>query len=492
MKSQKFFCNIRLLLTTAIALPNLSFSQTLTIPEISPATLTQNSKTPELICPAELGDRLNKIVDRPQFRRSRWGLLIQPLFSSQVLYSRDAENYFIPASNAKLLVTAAVLHKLGADYRIRTAVYGDRTNLRIVGRGDPSLDDAQLTSLAQQLYRRGIRRIDRLIADDSYFQEAAINPTWEWSDVQAGYGTSVNSLIVNENAIAFTLFPQTLGEPLRVVWDDPSEALGWKIENNSQSVAVDRPEFIEIGRDLQTPILHVNGQLRIGSLPEPTSVAVIDPTHYFLQYFRRKLEAIGITVAQSFVATTPQPNTPELAAVESPPLSQLLVETNRWSNNLYAEALLRILGANSPNSSTNSLELVRQALTELGVNPNSYVLADAAGLSRHNLVSPEALVQTLQGMAKSKLAGVYRASLAVASGSEGSLRNRFRQTAAAGMLWGKTGSLSGVAALSGYLEIPGFDRLVFSIIVNGTDASGAKLIQAIDEIVLLLTRLRQC
>ena len=492
MKCKPIFSNLRLLLTIAIALPNLYILQTPILAKVFSTTPTQNSQNSDLICPTQLGDRLDQIINRPQFRRSRWGILIQPLNSSQTLYSRDAEKYFIPASNAKLLVTAAILHQLRPDYRLRTSVYGDSTNLTIVGRGDPSLDDAQLTSLARQLHRRGIRNIDRLIAEDSYFQEDLINPTWEWSDVQAGYAARVNSLIVNENAIAFTLFPQALGEPLRVVWDNPSETLHWKIENQSQTVAANKPEFIEVGRDLQNPILRVKGQLRVGSLPEPASVAVIDPARNFLQHFRRQLATEGIAVSQTSIKTTPQIPSPEIAAIESPPLSELLVETNRWSNNLYAEALLRILRANNHHTSQTSLEIVKQILTELGVNPDSYLLADAAGLSRHNLVSPQALVQTLQVMAKSKDAEIYRASLAVASGNEGSLRNRFQQTAAAGKLWGKTGSLTGVAALSGYLEVPSYNPLVFSIIVNQVNASGGIMIQAIDEIVLQLTRLNHC
>lgn len=448
-------------------------------------TVAQNPS----LCPGQLAAEINAIVSRPQFRRQRWGILIRPLFSSQTLYSRDAEKYFVPASNAKLLITAAALHKLGADYRIRTSVYRDSLGVRVVGRGDPSLDPAQLQSLARQL--DGIRRINQLIGDDSYFQEAAINPSWEWSDVQAGYGTAVNSLIVNENAIAFTLFPQGVGEPLRVEWDDPVEGFGWRIENNSRSVAATEPEFIAVGRDLRSRVLRVSGQLRSGAPSEDAAVAVVDPANNFLQHFRRALAAEGIAVLRTSVTSNSQPPTREIAAVESPPLSELLQEINQWSNNLYAEALLRVLGATNQREK-NSLKVVKLILTELGVNPESYILTDAAGLSRHNLVTPEALVQTLQLMARSPAAAEYRASLAVAGGREGSLRSRFRGTPAEGMLQGKTGLLSGVAALSGYLDVPGYDRLVFSIIINQSDLSGAQLRQAIDEIIVLLTRLRRC
>ncbi|MGK7905114.1 MAG: D-alanyl-D-alanine carboxypeptidase/D-alanyl-D-alanine-endopeptidase [Hormoscilla sp.] len=452
-------------------------------------TIAQNP-APSL-CPSQLPGKIDAIVSRPQFRRQRWGILIKPLFSSQTLYSRDAEKYFVPASNAKLLITAAALHKLGADYRIRTSVYQDSLGVRVVGRGDPSLDPAQLQSLARQLDALGISRIKQLIGDDSYFQEATINPTWEWSDVQAGYGTAVNSLIVNENAIAFNLVPQEVGEPLRVEWEDPVEAVGWRIENNSRSVARTEPEFIAVGRDLRSRVLRVGGQLRSGAPSEDAAVAVVDPANNFLQHFRRALAAEGISVLRTAVTSSSQPPTREIAAVESPPLSELLQEINQWSNNLYTEALLRVLGATNQQEK-NSLKVVKRILTELGVNPESYILTDAAGLSRHNLVTPEALVQTLQVMARSPAAAEYRASLAVAGGREGSLRSRFRGTPAEGMLQGKTGLLSGVAALSGYLDVPGYDAVVFSIIINQSDLSGAQLRQAIDEIIVLLTRLERC
>jgi D-alanyl-D-alanine carboxypeptidase/D-alanyl-D-alanine-endopeptidase (penicillin-binding protein 4) len=190
----------------------------------------------------------------------------------------------------------------------------------------------------------------------------------------------------------------------------------------------------------------------------------------------------------------------ELAAVESPPLSVLLVQTNRESNNLYAETLLRSLqasikrslgaGANLDSSETG-LNQVKATLTDLGIDPESYVLADGSGLSRQNLVSPEAIAKTLKLMAQTPQAAVYRASLPTA-GVSGTLQRRFLNTAVQGNLQAKTGTLSGVSALAGYLNVPGYQPLVFSIMVNQSDRSTTALRQAIDEIVLLLTRLRYC
>lgn len=460
----------------------------------------EKPESPKPLCPPELGGAIAAITSRPQLQRSDWGILIQTSATPETLYALNSKRYFIPASTAKLLTTAAALQELGPQFRYRTSVYQAKSNsmntLRVLGRGDPSLSDLQLTRLAQQLSRQNIRQVDRLIADDSYFQGPTVNPSWEWEDVQADYGAPVNSLILNQNAVELQLFPQALGQPLRVAWTDP-EAVQWGIENSSITAKPQEPESVSVSRrDLGRPVLQVAGQMPAGALPESITLAVLDPVQQFLRHFHRALKQNQIRVARTFVASNSSQNEQEVAVVESPPLSQLVVETNQQSNNLYAESLLRTIGATQADSPTGAsvevgLEVVKQTLTSLGVAPQGYVLADGSGLSRHNLISPETLVQTLKAMLQTPQAALYRASLPVA-GVSGTLKNRFRDTPAQGILQAKTGSMSGVSALSGYLNGPNFSPLVFSIMVNQSDQSGAVLRQAIDEMVLLLTRLRSC
>jgi len=460
------------------------------------------------ICPGELGAKVDAIANRPEFSRSRWGILIQPLSSTTILYSRDAQKYFIPASNVKLLTTAAALQKLGANFRIRTSVYsGENGNLYIAGRGDPSITETQLKSLASQLKQRGISRVNDLIGDDSYFQGNAVNPNWEWEDAQAGYGAPINSLMFNQNAIELILSPQSIGQPLKVTFAQPKLTNQWQIQNNSVTVGQNESEFVQVGRDFDRPAIRVSGQLKAGAESESAYVAVINPANNFLQHFQQALAAEGIAVKQALLASRSRNFTQELATVESPPLAELVKETNRESNNVYAEVLLRLLGkvtgilpvlqlqtGKMPVPQEDTIEVglkeLKTALTQLGVNPNSYILADGSGLSRHNLISPEALVQTLRLMANSPTASFYRASLAVA-GESGTLKNRFI-TPNRVILQAKTGTLSGVSALSGYVEVPNYEPLVFSIIVNQSDLSAPKVRSAIDEIVLLLNRLRRC
>jgi len=474
----------------------------------SPPVSKPESKV-NTVCAAGLTAEIEGITERSQFQRSRWGILIQTLSSAQTLYSRDAHHYFVPASNVKILTTAAALYQLGPNFRMHTSV--DRSNdgsLRIKGQGDPSLTDAQLRALAQQLNRQGIRQFSQLIAEDDYFRGTAVNLSWEWEDVQVDYGAPVNSLILNQNVLALKLLPQQLGQPLRVIWADPTEATRWQIENKSVTAQTGEPASINVSRDLKGSVLKITGQLSVDSEPESVTLAEIDPGKKFLRHFRRALAAEGINetadpnrysrilklLSRLGVAT----KVDELATVESPPLSQLLIETNQNSNNLYAEALLRTLGAKAGNLDTSTestadmgLGVVKATLTQLGVDPTSYVLADASGLSRHNLVSPEAIAQTLRAMAKSPQAAIYRASLPVA-GISGTLKNRFRDSAAQGIVQAKTGTMSGIVALSGYLDAPNYEPLVFSIIVNQSEQPAATIRQAIDEIVLLLVKLRHC
>jgi len=474
----------------------------------SPQVVAQMPAVSGDICPGELGAKVDAIANRPEFSRSRWGILIQPLSSTTILYSRDAQKYFIPASNVKLLTTAAALQKLGANFRIRTSVYsGENGNLYIAGRGDPSITETQLKSLASQLKQRGISRVNDLIGDDSYFQGNAVNPNWEWEDAQAGYGAPINSLMFNQNAIELILSPQSIGQPLKVTFAQPKLTNQWQIQNNSVTVGQNESEFVEVGRDFDRPAIRVSGQLKAGAESESAYVAVINPANNFLQHFQQALAAEGIAVKQALLASSYRNFTQELATVESPPMAELVKETNRESNNVYAEVLLRLLGkvtgilpvsqlqtGKMPVPQEDTIEVglkeLKTALTQLGVNPNSYILADGSGLSRHNLISPEALVQTLRLMANSPTASFYRASLAVA-GESGTLKNRFI-TPNRVILQAKTGTLSGVSALSGYVEVPNYEPLVFSIIVNQSDLSAPKVRSAIDEIVLLLNRLRRC
>jgi serine-type D-Ala-D-Ala carboxypeptidase/endopeptidase (penicillin-binding protein 4) len=168
--------------------------------------------------------------------------------------------------------------------------------------------------------------------------------------------------------------------------------------------------------------------------------------------------------------------------IRSESLRQWVTTTNQMSNNNYADVLLRYIGGP---------QAVRQSLGQLGVNPNSYRQVDGSGLSRSNAAAPSALVSILRGMHSSNMWNIWYSSLPVA-GVSGTLRNRMRATNAQGIVHAKTGTLTGVRALSGYLENPNYGVLVFSILANNSNVSGEALVGAIDSIVLQLAQLTPC
>ncbi len=457
--------------------------------KVAPATKTKN------ICPNQLAAAVDEVINRPQYNRVRWGILVQPLDKGQNLYSRDAQKYFTPASNAKLLTTAAALQQLGANFRIRTSVYQDGNNVvRVLGRGDPSFSDTQFVALARQLKAKGITQIEKLIADDSYFQGDIVHPSWEWEDVYSDYGAPVNSLIVNQNVFSIKLVPQAVGKPLQVAWTDFHEARLWQIINQSVTVEEKQPAFINVTRELSGNVLRIQGQLGAKADPFLVQVPVVDPNNYFLRRFRIALIGEKIRLRETAVVSS-SVNQQELAFVESPLLSDLVMETNQNSNNLYAEALLRAIASQpkKPDQTTvnAALEVLKTTLTQLGVNPTGYVIVDGSGLSRHNLISPEALVQVLQAMAKTPSSSVYRASLPIA-GKSGTLKNRFQNTPAEGIVQAKTGTVTGVVSLSGYVNSSKYEPLVFSIIVNQSEQKAKALREGVDEIVVLLAQLQRC
>ena len=422
--------------------------------------VTDQGKQTGGLCPAQASDAIGRIASRTS---ARWGILTQtqaPAASRKTLVNRNGNQLLTPASNNKVLTTAAVLTKLGSQYRIRTSVFGNSpapnlTTLRIVGRGDPSLTTAKLNVLTQQLTQKGIRQVGQLIGDDTYFRGQTINPFWDLEDTLAGYGAAVNSLILNQNSIGLTLFPQGVGQALRVQWDDPSDASSWQVNNQSVTVGAGEGESIDAVRDAKQWLITITGQLQAGSASEPVAVSVPKPGNYLVQKFRLALTRTKIGVAKStLVAATPAPpGEVELATIDSPPLSELLYETNQESNNLYAEALLKTLGRvqtpGSLNATESGVAAVKAVLTTLGVNPQGIATVDGSGLARRDRISPEALVQTLQAMAQSPEAAVFRKSLPIA-GVSGTLSSRFRNTAAQGRVFAKTGTLSGVLSLSGY------------------------------------------
>jgi serine-type D-Ala-D-Ala carboxypeptidase/endopeptidase (penicillin-binding protein 4) len=467
---------------------------------IAPPTFAQ-SVQPQSQCTSQLGSAIDKIIGQPSVNTARWGILIQALNNPlSDLYNRNADQLLMPASNVKVLTTAAALTRLTPQFRKQTPFLasGQAPNLntlRIVGQGDPTLSDAKLEQIVQLLQSKGIRSIGTLIGDDSVFQGPLISPTWTWDDVQGGDGLPINSLMLNGNVMVLQLFPQKVGEPLGLKWRAQTPSATITIQNRSTTVNGAVQKFPEVNQAQNQ--LEVLGQLRSGSGPENVDVPVPNPGLAFLERFQGMLAARNIQVRQMSVVSTPIAQAQEwpIAAINFPSLIALITEGNRNSNNLHAEVLLKLMGSQTPSLgksyAESGLSVLQQTLTQMGVDAKGYRPLDGSGLSRQNLSSAKAMVQTLQAISQSPYRTLFRSSLAVA-GRSGTLSERFINTGVQGRLFAKTGTLKGAAALSGYLESSMGSTIVLSILVNHPTQSSSVLRQVVDQIVVAITRFESC
>ena len=456
------------------------------------------------VCANNLTTAINSIIDRPELRRYRWGIVVQALGSNNQLYNRDGDRLFIPASNIKLITTAVALRQLGASTRLRTSVYqlprtgNNISNLLVVGRGDPSLKITGLESIAQQLKQRGEKQIGQISFDDSYFRGEPINPDWEWGDLSTDYAPAINSLILNQNSNPLTISSPQIGQPLQYIWKNPSPN-NWQVDNQIITISAGQNSSVSAIALFGKPMIRLTGKLAQNEPPTQIDLPVLNPTESFISAFRQSLVKSDLTVGTTKIVTKQNTiNLPELASIESPPISELISETNQKSNNIYAEVLLKSIGRTHPEHATSNedtsnlgINLVKKNLTEMGVDPQSYRLSDGSGLSRHNLTAPSAFVRLLSAMATSPTAKIYRDSLPV-SGISGSLRNRMKGTLAQGIVSAKTGSMSGVVTLSGYINPPKYSPLVFSVMLNQHDRSTSQMVKVVDEIMVVLARVKQC
>uniref|UniRef100_UPI00286ADE75 D-alanyl-D-alanine carboxypeptidase n=1 Tax=Chamaesiphon sp. VAR_48_metabat_135_sub TaxID=2964699 RepID=UPI00286ADE75 len=213
-----------------------------------PQAIPASSPSLPAICADRLPTAINEIIDRPELRRYRWGIVVQKLDGTNQLYNRDGDRLFIPASNVKLITTAVALRQLGGAMRLRTSVYqlpftGNKSSLLVVGRGDPSLTTTGLQSIAQQLKQRGERQIDQINFDDSYFRGEQVHGDWEWGDLSTDYAPAINGLMFDRNANSLIVSQQQIGMPLKYTWKDPS-LNSWQVDNRSLTVLGDRDNTI--------------------------------------------------------------------------------------------------------------------------------------------------------------------------------------------------------------------------------------------------------
>ena len=455
--------------------------------------------------------RVRQRLFTPEVIRGRVGIKIVSLKTGKVVFENDSEKYFMPASNMKNFTVATAIEKLTPDFKFVTSVYADsrpgadgllKGDLRIYGRGDVTISTAfnngdyykGLDNLVDKIAAAGVKRVEgNLVGDESYFQGYGTPQTWEWNDLQWYYGTEVSAFPINDSAVDLKVSPAGQGNPCRVVVSPQNSVM--QVVNLCTTVSAGGGNTLQIFKAPGKSTIAVSGTLPVGDKFEGY-VAVSNPAELFMELLKQRLQLKGITVTGGSrvmpPGQRPSVNQIEIARLESPPLSVIAARTMKASQNLYAETLLWTLGEEagrkasmSGDSQAMGTAVVRNFLNAAGVLPNSVLQYDGSGLSRHNLVTPSAIVALYRYMAnQSKYSQAWLNSLSI-GGVDGTLGKRYMGSTAAGSLRGKTGTLDQVSALSGYLTTAGGDQVVLSIIVNGVADSGSRK-ALIDDIVLNL------
>jgi len=437
---------------------------------------------------------------------------VRSLASDVTLYALNARRLLVPASTMKIVTLAAAAERLRWDFSYETRLSGVGAlgagvldgDLVVVGNGDPTIDDWDgaasrlFQGWGEQLKAAGVRTVTgRVIGDDNAFDDEPLGAGWAWDDLSASYATGVSALQFNENTAQISVAAgSAAGDPASATILPRGTSL--VVRNHLKTSAADVPPSISIRRLPGSTTLEVRGSVPAGSARAVRNISVDNPTLYFVAALRDALIADGIDIRGPAVDIDEVADPPSrdrgtlLLTHRSPPLSTLAETMIKLSQNLYAETLLKSLGATA---GAGTAEAGRSAavsiVQEWGVKPADLVVADGSGLSRYNLATPEAIVTILTHVDRDEgLRAPFEAALPVA-GRDGTLAQRMRGTAAEGNARAKTGSFSNARALSGYVRTADDEPLVFSIIVNNFGTTPDVVEQTMDSIVVRLANFRR-
>jgi len=463
-------------------------------------------------------DQLRKDIDailaQPAFDHAYWAVAVRSLRTDETLYAANARKLMMPASNMKIVTLAAAAAVLGWNYSYETTVRAAGTidggtlngDLVVTGSGDPSVttvdggSDRLFAEWASRLKGAGIRTITgRIVGDDNAFDDDELGFGWSWDDLQDDYAAGVSALQFNENAARVTIAPGPSVGSSASFAIDPSTT-GLNVDSDVTTTAEGTQASIRTRRLPGSARLTLRGTIPIGARPLIEAVSVDNPTLFFVKSLRAALVANGIDVRGEAVDVdavrdaprmTPPTGTP-LVTYRSPPLSQLAIRLMKDSQNQYAETLLKTLGraAGTPTAAAGRASVL-STLEPWGLAASDLVQRDGSGLSRYDYVTAEALATILAHMDRDQtLRGPFESSLPVA-GRDGTLANRMKGTAAEGNARAKTGSMSNVRTVSGYVTTADGEPLVFAILANNFDAAPAVITAAADAVIVKLAALRR-
>ncbi|HEX5226785.1 MAG TPA: D-alanyl-D-alanine carboxypeptidase/D-alanyl-D-alanine-endopeptidase [Bryobacteraceae bacterium] len=473
---------------------------------------------------ADLGARLDRLIDSsPAFSHAFLGMRVVRLSDGRLLYSRNAERLFVPASNMKLFTSALALAKLGADYRLTTQIgaavpidaegtlAGD---LDLIGGGDPSLSGreypyrnhapagavysfAPMEELVDQLVAHGLKRVEgNIVGDDTRYIWEPQPGGWSADSASREYGAPVSALILHDNTFLLTLHPaEHVGGLARITLAPPFENF---VIDNHVATTERGAARIQVYRSASGRELHVWGKIPKTGPSAVEELAIGDPALYAAEVLRDALARRGIPIRGEAVArhrfpdeNGESPVAPQVALAEhkSPPLLELLQVVDKVSQNLHAEVLLRetAVAVEHTGSREAGLAAMDEYLAGLGITRAEYQFTDGSGLSPKTLVSPAAIVKLLAHMYASPHREAWLSMLPV-GGEDGTLERRFEGHPEARAIHAKTGTLDHVKAISGYADTEAYGRVAFSLLVNHFEEPSTGVSKAIDGLVLDLLR----
>ena len=487
----------------------------------APAMQPQAAERPDV---ARFRHRVEAALTSNGADRAYWGAVVLDAATGETLYSLNADHYFKPASNVKLFTTTMALATLGPDFRVRTTIETSglldragllRGDLVLVGRGDPNLSnrifpfakqgersgpaDKALAELADQVVAHGVKAIrGDVVADDSYFMLARFPSGWTVDDTVWSYGAAVSAIAVNENSLSLEVRPgAAAGAPVRVAWDPwPGP---YSVRNEAHTVAKGTADAqLSLARDPESRVFVLGGTMEIDAPARLLPLAVPEPAELTAAQLKRLLEARGVSISgrsrarhagdagtESKAESLPAGKV--LAERESPTLIEDARLTNKLSQNLHAELMLRVAAKEKGGAETmdDALKFAEKFRESIGLPADDVFLDDGSGLSRNGLVTPRSVAEVLQYASRQPWGEAFAATLPVA-GEDGTLENRMKGTAAAGRVRAKTGTIGNAVGLSGYATTSKGQRLIFSLFGNNNPGAARDASSVLDAICVAM------
>ena len=441
---------------------------------------------------------MNQLINKePALKGAIVGISIRSAVNGKIIYSHQDDVRLRPASNMKLLTAAAALNTLGENYTFTTEVHTDGAvkkktlngNLYLKGKGDPTLLKADFDKMAEEIQKNGIKKIKgNLVGDDSWYDDVRYSLDLPWSDETTHYGAQISALTASPTqdfdagSVKVVVQPGTRKGSRPTVKMTP-KTYYLKIINHAVTGPEDGKKNLTIEREHAKNTITIEGTIPIKAKPERDWIGVWDSTQYAVSLLQQSLKEHGITVTGK-LKTGVVPDTAKLVTThQSMPLSELLVPFMKLSNNVHAEILIKEMGkvVKGKGSWENGLKVVNTELAKFGVNPKTLVLRDGSGVSHVDLIPANQLTQLLFAVQKEKWFSSYLHSLPVSGASEkmigGTLRNRLKEPVVRGKVNAKTGTISTVSTISGYVKTKSGQTLIFSILLNNLleDSKGKKV-----------------